>query len=157
MNLEFFPGSYSIYRLPADSPSTQDADSTTNALGLLRDLMSLATQCDPRAFFSLSATPDEFSIVGPSSLREGIESLIFSDLDLISNLQIESDFFCFRVAEQLAFDAIGIIAAISQVFADHKIPILSVSTFDTDYFLAHQSNRAQAIAALRTDGYSISE
>ena len=41
----------------------------------------------------------------------------------------------------MEFDVIGVIAGISKVLANASISLLSISTFDTDYFLVSESDK----------------
>lgn len=65
----------------------------------------------------------------------------------------EKDWICFRIAGELQFDQIGIIADVSRVLAEAKISVFAVSTFDTDYFLVKSDKLKDAINCLISNGY----
>ncbi len=86
-------------------------------------------------FLAHIRTDEEFTIILPTSA-------------VPTETKAQHNFICFRIAEELAFDVIGVIANISHVLADAKIPILSVSTYNTDYFLIAKTNQNRARLAL---------
>lgn len=92
-----------------------------------------------QSFFSISRTAEELSIVLPSWA-------------VPDDTKAQREFICFRVVGELAFDVIGVIAAISQTLAGIEIPILSISTYNTDYFLISKSNQTDAVSALTESG-----
>ena len=67
----------------------------------------------------------------------------------------EDDWRAFRIAGQLDFSQIGILAGISRVLASNQIGIFVVSTYDTDYILTKQTNFERAIKVLRESHYKI--
>lgn len=89
-----------------------------------------------------------------SICRTDEELTVITSSDLIpDDVTVQRNFACFRVSGNLAFDVIGVIARISTVLADSKIPILSVSTYNTDYFLIPHRMSDVAIAALEQAGF----
>ena len=66
---------------------------------------------------------------------------------------VEDGWALFKVGETLEFDLVGVIAQISRVLADEKIPVFVVSTFLTDYVLVKTDRLPDAIAALTKDGH----
>ncbi len=93
-------------------------------------------------FYSLTRTPDELSVV---SLQSTVPS----------NVQAERDWRVLRIAGQLDFSLIGVIANLSNLLAAANVSIFVVSTFDTDYFLVRESELAQAAAALTQAGHTV--
>ncbi len=76
--------------------------------------------------------------------------LVRSDWDMRhSSDDQESGYLGFRIVGSLDFQQVGILAEISSLLAAAEIPVLAVSTFDTDYFLIPQSRRRQATICLR--------
>lgn len=144
MNLEYFPEAYSIYRL-----------STTVATGAIDELMrrSRKETQTPR-FHTLSVTPNEISWIAPHADATEIQASISQDAS--ASIKIQTPFWCLRVAEQMEFDVIGVIAKFSHLMAAAEIPILSISTFETDYFLIPESHRDVASDILRHNGYQLS-
>ena len=89
-------------------------------------------------------------------IRTDDELTIITATDAVpETVKAEHNFACFRVTGKLEFDVIGVIAAISQVLAESEIPILSVSTYNTDYFLIANANLDLARLSLRRAGYEI--
>ena len=68
----------------------------------------------------------------------------------------EDGFRCVAVRGPLAFDVVGILAALTAPLARARIPILAISTFDTDYLFVRQAHLARAVRALRRAGHVVS-
>lgn len=68
----------------------------------------------------------------------------------------EDGFRCLAVRGPLAFDAVGVLAALAAPLARIPIPILAISTFDTDYLFVRQAHLARAVRALRAAGHVVS-
>ncbi len=95
-------------------------------------------------FSSVTRTPEELSIVtAESAVPAGVLS--------------EGGFRLLRVAGQLGFSAVGILAALVVPLAEAGIPVLSLSTFDTDYLLVRGDRLGETSAALRARGHSVEE
>jgi uncharacterized protein len=71
------------------------------------------------------------------------------------DVRAERGYCAFVVRGALPFDAIGIIAGITSVLAAAEIPVLAISTFDTDYVLVHERHVDAARGALRVAGYGV--
>lgn len=67
----------------------------------------------------------------------------------------EGPFVVWVVAGPLAFDAVGILAALAVPLAEARIPILAVGTYDTDVLLVPSVSREAAHRALRAAGHEI--
>ena len=93
-------------------------------------------------FFSITKTLDELSIVCPQN-------------NIPSDIKCERDWKVLKVLGPLDFSLIGILASISGALAKKGVSIFAISTFDTDYILVKESSLANAIEALRQEGYSI--
>lgn len=91
-------------------------------------------------FLAIIRTDDELTIIAPTSA-------------VPENVKAQHSFVSFRITGDLAFDVIGVIAAISSELARAEIPILSISTYNTDYFLVAKSNQEPARLALINAGY----
>ena len=61
----------------------------------------------------------------------------------------------FRIEGVLDFSLVGILSKISAIFADAKIGIFAVSTFNTDYIFIKQPDEEKALSALAEKGYTI--
>lgn len=60
----------------------------------------------------------------------------------------------FRIAGQLDFSLIGILAPIAQILASAGVGIFAVSTFNTDYVFTKEENFDKAMEALKSAGYT---
>ena len=74
-----------------------------------------------------------------------------------ADAQAERGFRALRVAGPLPFDAIGVLASVAVPLANGGVPILAISTFDTDYVLVREASLDNAIRALREAGHSVGE
>ena len=59
----------------------------------------------------------------------------------------------FRVAGQLEFKLVGVLAELTRVLARAKISVVTESTFNTDYIFIEESAVESAIAALQDAGF----
>ena len=59
----------------------------------------------------------------------------------------------FRVAGQLEFELVGVLAELTRVLARAKISVVTESTFNTDYIFIEESAVESAIAALQEAGF----
>jgi len=95
------------------------------------------------AFWNLSITPDEISLVcAESQIPAQAQS-------------VEHGWKALQVAGTLDFGMVGVIAAISAVLAAAKISIFVVSTYNTDYILVKETALEAAISQLQSAGYEI--
>ncbi len=67
----------------------------------------------------------------------------------------EDGFRRLEVAGPLDFDDTGVLASLASPLARARIPILTISTFDTDYLFVRQERLAGAVAALERAGHRI--
>ena len=67
----------------------------------------------------------------------------------------ENDYQVLRVAGQLDFSLIGILARMTGALAGAGIPVCAVCTYDTDYLLIKAGNMDSAFKALETAGCSV--
>jgi uncharacterized protein len=95
---------------------------------------------------SVSRTADEISVVCPtSSLPEPLPG------------PMEGPFSVVRAAGALDFSQIGVLLRLLKPLADAGIPVLSVSTFDTDWVLVPAAKTNNAISVWRHAGYTVTE
>ena len=86
------------------------------------------------------------------------KSLVCLTRDVPDNALMRDDgWTAFRIAGQLDFSLIGIIAGISGLLAEAEIGIFVISTYDTDYVLVRTENREKAVGVLSGAGYEITE
>jgi len=94
----------------------------------------------PSSFFSLTRTAEELSVV----CAAGSEP---------SGGRVESGWSCLRVAGTLDFALTGILASIASPLAREGVSIFALSTFDTDYVLVREIEKARE--ALRSAGFVV--
>ena len=93
-------------------------------------------------FVSITRTNDELTVVIPQErVPDGV--------------QAQRGFRALKVAGPLAFDEIGILAAIAGPLASAGISIFAVSTYDTDYVLVRQTDLGKALGTLRDAGHTV--
>lgn len=85
-----------------------------------------------KGWFSLSVSADEISIICPV------------EWDL-SFLKSEPGWGLIEVAGPFEFSTVGVLAWISSKLAEAGIPLLAVSTIDTDYILVKTESLDQAV------------
>ena len=93
-------------------------------------------------FLFLAKTDDELSVV---CRTESVPD---------NTINREDGWTAFRVAGNLEFSLVGILADISCCLADAGIPIFAVSTYNTDYILVKSADFARAKTALTDAGYT---
>lgn len=92
------------------------------------------------AWFSISRTPEELTVVGPAHLvPEGVQS--------------EGPWRMFRVEGTLAFTETGVLSGLSGELAAAGISVFVISTYDTDYVLVPADEADAARSVLRRAGY----
>jgi hypothetical protein len=74
---------------------------------------------------------------------------------LPTSIRRESGFRCLGVAGPLEFDAVGVLASLAGPLARARVPILAISTFDTDYLLVRGEHLARAVRALTRAGHRV--
>jgi hypothetical protein len=102
--------------------------------GLDDDVVPILNSLKDGAFWSLTRTPDEVSLVSPVETHD-------------SFLKSEGPWTLFEVRGVLDFDLIGILNALTQPMADAGVSVFAISTFNTDYILvkADVADRAQEV------------
>lgn len=93
-------------------------------------------------FFAITRTEDELSIVLPESID-------------IHSQTSEPGWACFKVEGPLDFGLVGILAGITGVLAETRLPVFAASTYETDYILVKQKQAEAASDALASAGYII--
>lgn len=90
----------------------------------------------------VARTAEELSVVcGEDSVPAGVTA--------------ERGWRCLRVAGTLAFEEVGVIAALTAPLAAAEISAFVVSSFDTDYLLVRAADLQGAIAALERAGHPV--
>lgn len=95
------------------------------------------------AYCFMARTPDENSLVCPSSLAPR------------NCIAREGGWRCLRVKGPLDFSLTGVLAGIAGPLSTAGIAIFSVSTYDTDYILVKSESLTAAIQALERADYQV--
>lgn len=89
-------------------------------------------------------------------VRTAHETTIVCEQRLVpDNVRAERDFVAYTVRGPLDFSAVGIMSRLSQPLADAGIPLLALSTFDTDVILVRDARAEGAESAWRGAGISV--
>jgi hypothetical protein len=91
-------------------------------------------------FVSITRTGDELSLVCPEA-------------EMPRGGRVEGPCALFRLAGSIDLDLTGLLLTLAAPLAAARIPIFAVSTFDTDYILVREPERARARAALVAAGH----
>lgn len=119
------PGEYTVTRLAADAPLPA---------GLL-DLTDVLV--------SVTRTPDEMSIIAPSSFA------------MPGDNAAEKGWRLLTVRGPLEFTLTGIMAALAGELAAAGVPLFALSTYDTDHLLVKHADLGRAVLALRAAGHEL--
>lgn len=95
-----------------------------------------------RDFVSVSRTAAETSVICASAL-------------VPPEVTAERDFAAFVVRGPLEFSVVGVLAALAGPLAQARIPILAVSTYDTDVLMIREERVPEAVRALREAGVAV--
>jgi|SRR5579884_1653336 hypothetical protein len=126
----------------ADNPLTLHTLDGTFAICRLESHTPVPPWAAASAFFSITRTADELSIVCPEeSVPEGIPC--------------ERGWRCLRVAGTIPFSVVGVLASLTTPLADAGIIVFAISTFDTDYLFIKAEDLARAVVILREQGHTI--
>ena len=93
-------------------------------------------------FWSVTRTADELSVVLPEENVSG-------------DWKSEKGWRGLMVLGPIDFSLVGILAALAASLAAAGIPILALSTFDTDYLLVKEQDLFRAVEVLTASGYEI--
>ena len=95
---------------------------------------------------SITRTADETSVVCPTSAVP----------DEVPG-PVQGPFVAVVIDEVLEFSQVGVLVALLKPLADAGIPVLTVSTFDTDWVLLEAAKVSTASAVWRAAGYEVVE
>lgn len=97
-------------------------------------------------FLSITRTPAELSLfVTAASVPATLDQAI----------KVQSPWRLFTVVGPFPFDVVGVLAELARTLAEAQIPLLTISTFDTDYVATAEDRFEPALAALAARGHSI--
>jgi hypothetical protein len=97
-----------------------------------------------RAFFSVTRTEEELSILAPAS-------------EVPAGLSQQTDWRALKLRGPFELSEVGVLAAITGPLADAGVGIFVISTFDTDYLLLQAKQLGAAILTLETAGHVIEQ
>lgn len=92
-------------------------------------------------FCFFAKTDDEMSLVCPSGKAQG------------KWVAEDNGWWGFRVEGALDFSQVGILAQLTNILKNEKIPVFVVSTFDTDYIFIKEIYQQTAINSLKAAGH----
>ena len=95
-------------------------------------------------FYSVTKTKDELSVIA------------FQTESISEDIVCSNDWRIIKIEGPLDFSLVGIIADIAAIFKEKKIPIFTISTYETDYILVKQKDLSAGMKALRDKGHLIS-
>jgi hypothetical protein len=96
-----------------------------------------------RSFCSITRTDEELSVILPEEL-------------VPSSWKAEKGWRCLKVLGPLDFSLTGVLASLSTPLAEAGVPILAMSTYDTDYLLVRNGDVDTAKEVLIEHGHRIS-
>lgn len=108
----------------------------------LSALDNVPTWATTAAFFSITRTDDELSVVCPEA-------------------QVPAEVVCNRGWRALRLEGpfdlalVGILATIATPLAQAGVSIFTIATYDTDYVLVREAQLVSAVTALTTQGHSV--
>lgn len=123
--LRVVPGLFAICRLAPDAP------------------LPAWVLHDEAGFFSITRTPEELSVV---CAEEDVPPAVAT---------VECGWRALALRGPIPFDAVGVIAALTEPLARSGIAAFVISTHDTDWLLVRRERLAHAIEALRLAGFTV--
>jgi uncharacterized protein len=96
-------------------------------------------------FYSITGTKDELSVVAAQNDN------------ITDNIKCNKNWRILKICGPLDFSLVGIVADLTCILKEEKIPVFIISTYDTDHILMKQKDLNNGIKALTNQGYTISE
>src|SRR5688572_4530142 len=93
------------------------------------------------SFVNITFTPDELAIICPA---DGVPQ----------EVRAERDWRVLKLVGPFPFTAVGVLASLASPLAEAGISLLSIATYDTDYFLVKASAFDDAVAVLIAAGHT---
>ena len=91
-------------------------------------------------FVNITFTADELAIICPAGA-------------VPSGIRAERDWRVLKLVGPFPFTAVGVLASLATPLAEAGISLLSIATYDTDYFLVKADVFDRAVAVLVTAGH----
>ncbi|HEX9829044.1 MAG TPA: ACT domain-containing protein [Bacteroidota bacterium] len=111
---------------------------TVNKLAQFAELPSIFAKGE---MCFMMRTDEEFTIICPDFMAP-------------NNVQQETGWKCMKVTGEMNLSDVGVLASITGPLAEANIPLLAVSTFNTDYFFVIEENLVNAVQALQKVGHT---
>ena len=102
---------------------------TVNKLAQFAELPSIFAKGE---MCFMMRTDEEFTIICPDFMAP-------------NNVQQETGWKCMKVTGEMNLSDVGVLASITGPLAEANIPLLAVSTFNTDYFFVIEENLVNAV------------
>ncbi len=103
--------------------------------------------------YSLVNLDSEYVFLGKTDEER---SLVCLTSEVPSNTTERTDGWrAFRIEGVLDFSLIGVLSKICGIFAENKIGVFAVSTYNTDYVLTKKEQFENALQALENAGYEV--
>ena len=122
LKFKILPGRFAICQLPAGS--------------------AVPDWATAGEFWSVSAAPEELSIVCPESA-------------VPAGAKVQHGFVCFQLEGPFPLDSIGILRQFLDPLAGAGVAIFAVSTFNTDFVLVHSRQKDLAVDVLTRAGHKL--
>jgi hypothetical protein len=91
-------------------------------------------------FTSITRTPDELSIVCPAE-------------NIPKDVDPGPRWICLKLEGPFPFSQTGVLLSFIEPLSNNRIPILAISTYDTDYVLVQEEFAGTALNALQVAGH----
>lgn len=95
-----------------------------------------------RGFVTVSRTAEELSIIAPRG-------------SVPTQMRVEVEWALLRVTGPFPFEVVGVLNAFTGPLATAGVPVMAVSTHDTDYLLVRAEDEDRAVAALAHAGHHL--
>lgn len=102
--------------------------------GEIPSILSMGEMC------FISRTDEELTIICPEFMAP-------------NNVQQETGWRCLKIEGEMGLKDVGVMASVVQPLSEAGIPLLTVSTYNTDYFFLMEENLVTAVQALQKAGH----
>ena len=82
-------------------------------------------------------------------------SIVCLERRIPQTVSAERGWRCLQVVGPFTFETIGVLASLASPLAAAGVPILCISTYDTDYLLVRVADLPRAAEALRAAGHAV--
>jgi hypothetical protein len=92
--------------------------------------------------YSVTATPEEISIVGPASMAPTTDDAV-------------AGWRAFVIEGPLDFSLVGVLDSMLTPLVEARVPVFGLSTYTTDYVIVRQADVRPAVSALKVAGHRV--